>query len=223
MSTVTTGRVATEGTSGGPPTSWRRRGIAVAVVVLGVGLGAWWLATTPRLEGGGIAGVSSADHEVVWASGLGEQVYVVPSDGPGSSTIAFGLRNGGPLPVELVDVWPNMDDPLCFWQPSERWFQEDPRHLGALDDRARPATGAVLAPGVAGTVWVTGAHPDPGGCAHEALNTFDDVEVVARIGGRTSTTRVPLGFTFGYTDAPEKVRDFYDVRVLRPGETSTSD
>jgi hypothetical protein len=171
MSTVTTGPVATEGTSGGPPPSWRRRGVAVAVVVLGVGLGAWWLATTPRLEGGGIASVSSADHEVVWASGLGEQVYVVPSDGPGSSTVAFGLRNDGPLPVELVDVWPNMDDPGCFWQPSERWFQDDPRHLGSLDDRARPAPGAVLAPGVAATVWVTGAHPDPGGCVHEALNT----------------------------------------------------
>jgi hypothetical protein len=111
----------------------------VAGVLLGVGLGAWWLATTPRLEGGGIASVSSADHEVVWASGLGEQVYVVPSDGPGSSTVAFGLRNDGPLPVELVDVWPNMDDPGCFWQPSERWFQDDPRHLGSLDDRARPA------------------------------------------------------------------------------------
>jgi hypothetical protein len=48
------------------------------------------------------------------------------------------------------------------------------------------------------------------------------VEVVARIGGRTSTTHVPLGFTFGYTDDPEMVRDFYDVRVLRPGETPTS-
>lgn len=211
MSTVATDQVATEGTAGGPPTSWRRRRAAATVVVLCVGHGAWWLVTTPRLEGGGVEGVSSVDHEVIWASGLREEVFVVPADGPGRSTIAFGLRNDGPLPVELVDVWPSMDDPLCFWQPSERWFQDDPRHVGSPDDRAQPATGAVIAPGVTATVWITGAHPNPDACVHEALNSYDDVEIVTRMGGRTSSTRVPLGFTFGYTDDPEMIRGKYSV------------
>jgi hypothetical protein len=40
--------------------------------------------------------------------------------------------------------------------------------------------------------------------------------VIARVGGRTSTTRVPLGYTFGYADEPEILRDFYDVEVVPP-------
>jgi hypothetical protein len=165
--------------------------------------------------------VSSADHEVVWASGFREELFVVPADGPGTSTVAFEIHNDGPLAVELVDVWPSMDDPQCFWQPSERWFQDDPRYLGVLDDRARPAVGAVLPPGAFATVWVTGAHLDPDGCVHGALASVDDVEVIARVGGRTFTTRVSLGYTFGYTDDLEMVRNFYEIRILPPTETST--
>ena len=55
----------------------------------------------------------------------------------------------------------------------------------------------------------------------EKLNV--DVEVIARIGGRTSTTRVPLGFTFGYTDDPEMIRDFYDVQVITRSEEALRD
>lgn len=191
-----------------------RRVVAASVVLLLLALSAWWALTTPQLAGGGIAGVSSPDHEVVAARGMREQVFVVPADGPGSSTIAFGIHNEGRLAVELVDVWPTMDEPMCLWQPSERWIQDDPRYLGVLDDRARPAAGAVLAPGASATVWITGAHPDPGGCVHDGITLHDDVAVVARIGGRTSTTRFPLDYTFGYSDDPESLRTSYDVQVL---------
>lgn len=207
---------------GGRRSSRRRKLVAgLAVVLISAALSAWWLITTPMLEGGGLAGVSSADHEVVSASGLHENVYVVPADGPGSSTIAFGIRNEGPLAVELVDVWPSLDEPMCFWQPTERFFQDDPRYMGVLDDRARPAAGAVLAPGTSATVWITGAHPDPDGCVHGGINLHDDVEVIVRTGGRTSTTRVPLGYTFGYSDDPDSLRASYDYRVLPP-RSSTS-
>ena len=193
----------------------------VVVLLLCAGLGGWWWATTPRLDGGdGLASVSSSDHEVVTARGLDELVFAVPADGPGESTVGFTIRNDGPLPAELVEVWPSDDDPLCFWQPNERRFQDDPRLQGTLDDRARPATGAVLEAGGSATVWVTGAHPDPDGCTHAGLNHSEEVEVVARIGGRTSTTRVPLGFTFGYADDPEMLRGLFEVRVLSPEETS---
>jgi hypothetical protein len=186
------------------------------VLLLFVGLSVWWVLTAPRLEGGGLASVSSADHDVVSATGLRENVYVVPADGTGESTLAFGIHNEGPFAVELVDVWPSLEEPACFWQPSERWFQDDPRYMGILDDRARPAAGAVLAPGASATVWITGAHPDPDGCVHEGINLHDDVEVIARTAGRTSTTRVPLGYTFGYSDNPESLRASYDFRVLPP-------
>lgn len=188
----------------------------MAVILPCVAVGAWWLVTTPKLEGGGLAHVSSADHEVVAATGLREVVYVVPADGPGSSTLAFGIHNDGLLPVELVDVWPGMDDPLCFWQPRERWFQDDPRYMGILDERARPAVGATLAPGKSATIWITGAHPDPDRCEHVGINLYDDVEVVARAGGRTSTTRVALGYTFGYSDDPESLRSSFGYRVFPP-------
>ena len=192
MSTVTTGGMATEETSAGQPTSRRRWVAAVAVALLCAGLGAWWLVTSPRLDGGGFASVSSADHEVVWASAFDEDVFAVTADGPGSTTLAFGLRNDGLLPVELVDVWPSMADPLCYWQPSERLLQDDPRAQYVLDDRARPVAGTVLAPGAYAGVWITGAHPDPEGCVHAGgFNTYDDVEVIARIGGRTSTSVCP--------------------------------
>jgi hypothetical protein len=195
----------------------RRRRLAVAAAVLVIiGAAGWWRLTTPQLQGGGTAGVSSEDHHVVTARGFRETVFVVPADSPGSSTIAFGVHNAGRLPVELLDVWPNTDDPMCFWQTSERWFQDDPSYIGILDDRARPAAGAVLPPGGYATIWVTGAHPDPDGCVHGAINTYDDVEVIVRVAGRTSTTRVPLGYTFGYTDEPEILRDFYDVEVVPP-------
>lgn len=88
--------------------------------------------------------------------------------------------------------------------------------MGELDERARPAEGAVLAAGASATIWITGAHPDPGGCRHDGLNLHEDVEVKVRIAGRTSTTRVPLGYTFGYSDDPEAVQSFYDYRVLPP-------
>jgi hypothetical protein len=224
MIMIVAGPVAVDEADGeGRPSRLRCDAMVAVVVLLCLGLGAWWLFTTPQLEGGGIASVSSADHEVLWARGLREELFVVPADGAGSSMIAFEIRNGGSLPVELVDVWPSMDDPWCFWQPSERWFQDDPRYQGVLDERARPAVGAVLAPGVAATVWVTGAHPDSDGCVHGGLATFDDVEVIARVGGRRSTTRVALGYTFGYTDDLEMVRDFYEIRVLPPKESSSSD
>jgi len=52
--------------------------------------------------------------------------------------------------------------------------------------------GTVLAPGAYAGVWITGAHPDPEGCVHAGgFNTYDDVEVIARIGGRTSTSVCP--------------------------------
>ena len=188
----------------------------LAGLVVCVGLSAWWLLTTPRLAGGGVAGVSSSDHDVVSAGGLREQVYVVPADGAGRSTLAFGIHNEGPLAVELIDVWPGTDGPTCMWQPSERWFQDDPRYIGVLDDRARPAAGAVLAAGRFATVWLTGAHPDPDRCVHEGINLHDDVQVVVRVGGRTSTTRVPLGYTFGYSDDPESLSKSYDYRVVPP-------
>lgn len=195
----------------------RRKLLVGAVLVLVcAGLSAWWLVTTPRLGSGGVAGVSSTDHVVVSASGLRENAYVVPADGPGRTTLAFGMHNDGLLAVELVDVWPSTDEPPCFWQPSERWFQDDPRYMGVLDDRARPAAGAVLAPGASATVWITGAHPDPDGCVHGGINLHDDVEVIIRAGGRTSTTRVALGYTFGYSDDPESLRASYDYRVVPP-------
>lgn len=219
MHTAEPGSLEADEQHGDDRTGRRRWVVAVAVAaVLGAGFVVWWLATAPRLEGGGLAGVSSPDHEVVWASGLHESVFAVPADGPGSSTVAFGIHNDGRLPVELVDVWPSMDDPLCFWQPTERWFQDDPQHRYRLDDRARPAQGAVLEPGGSATIWVTGAHPNPDDCTHAGLNSSDDVEVIARIGGRTSTRQVPLGFTFGYADDPEMLRDVYDVQVLTPSE-----
>lgn len=192
--------------------------MALLVILLGVAVGAWWLLTTPRLHGGGLVQVSSADHEVVAATGLREVVYVVPADTPGSSTLAFGIHNDGPLSVELMDVWPSMDGPVCFWQPRERWFQDDPRYMGVLDERARPAVGATLAPGRSATIWITGAHPDPGGCEHAGINLHDDVEVVARAGGRTSTVRVALGYTFGYSDDPGSLRSSFDYRVLPPAK-----
>lgn len=195
---------------------WRKLVIGLAVVLLSAALGAWWLVTTPRLEGGGTAGVYSSDHEVGWATGLREIVYVVPADGPGQSTLAFGIHNAGPLAVELVDVWPSVEDAMCFWQPGGRWFQDDPRYMSVLDDRARPAAGAVLASGRSATVWITGAHPDPEGCAHAGISLHDDVEVIVRTGGRTSKTRVPLGYMFGYSDDPASLRASYDYRVLPP-------
>lgn len=193
---------------------------AALVVLLLAAFSVWWFVTTPKLVGGGLAHVSSPDHEVVMATGLREVVYVVPADGSGSSTLAFGIHNDGPLPVEIVDVWPSTDDPLCFWRPRERWFQDDPRHMGVLDKRARPAVGATLAPSTSATIWITGAHPDPTGCEHAAINLHDDVEVVTRAGGRTSTTRVALGYTFGYSDDPESLRSSFDYRVLPPTTVS---
>lgn len=214
--------MSTNAEGGTRPSRFRWGAAVAAIVLLCAGLGAWWFLTTPRLDGGGVAAVSSADHEILRASGLHENLFVVPADGPGSSTITFQIHNSGPLPVELVQVWPSMDPPGCFWQPTERWFQDDPRLSGVLDDRARPARGAVLAPGATATLWLTGEHPDPDDCVHEALNTHDDVEVITRIGGRTSTTRIPLGYMFGYTDNPEMVHDFYEVRILPPTETSST-
>lgn len=196
--------------------SRRKLLVGLSLVLLGAGVSAWWLITTPRLEGGGTAGVFSSDHEVVWASGLRESVYVVPADGAGSSTLAFEIRNEGRLAVELVDIWPSVEEPTCFWQPSGRWFQDDARYMGVLDDRARPAAGAVLAAGKSATVWITGAHPNPNGCVHAGINLHDDVEVIIRTGGRTSTERVPLGYTFGYSDDPESLSNSYNYRVLLP-------
>lgn len=201
----------------------RRRAAVVGVVLLVAGLGAWSWLTTPRLEGGGLAGVTSSDQEFVLARGFHGTVFVVPAHGPGDSTIAFEVRNAGPLAVELVEVWPNEDIPSCFWQPHERWFQDDPRHRGVLDDRARPAEGAVIAPGGSATVWVTGAFAGLTSCIRGVLVTHDDVEVIVRIGGRTSTTRVPLGYTFGYSDDPEMLRSSYDVQVLPPTDPSDGD
>jgi hypothetical protein len=109
-----------------------------------------------------------------------------------------------------------MAEPLCFWQPTERWYQDDPRYMGILDDRARPARGARLAAGRSATFWITGAHPDPDRCEHAAINLYDDVEVVTRAAGRTSTTRVALGYTFGYTDDPEQLRSSFEYRVIPP-------
>lgn len=206
----------------GPGRVGRRRKLLAATSVgfLCLAAGAWWVATTPNLTGGGLAHVSSPDHEVVLGTGLSETVYVVPATGPGSSTLAFGIHNDGRLPVKLMDVWPKMDDPLCFWQPSERWFQDDPRYMGILDGRARPAVGATLAPGRSATIWITGAHPDPKGCEHAGINLYDDVEVVARAGGRTSTTRVALGYTFGYSDEPESLRNSFEYRVIPPTQSA---
>lgn len=223
MSSIDSAPTGAQETSDGARRPSRRRLlIGMALVLLCAGLTAWWLVTTPKLEGGGVAGVSSGDHEVVAATGLGESVYVVPADGHGSSTLAFGIHNRGPLAVELRDVWPGMAEPMCFWQPSERWFQDDPRYMGVLDHRARPAVGAVLAPGASATLWITGAHPDPDRCVHGGINLYDDVEVVVRMGGRTSAARIPLGYTFGYSDHPESLRDSYDYRVLPPRTSSSA-
>ena len=218
MSTTEMAPLAVDDTAAGTPHGNRRpRVLAVgATVLLVAAAAAWWWLTTPRLEGGGIAGVSSEDHDVVMGSGMQETVFVVPADGPGSTTIAFGVRNTGRMPIELLDMWPGMEEPTCIWQPRERRLQDDPRYHGVLDDHARPVEGAVLAPGSSATVWLTGAHPDPAGCEHGAFSLHEDVEVVARIGGRVSTTRVPLGYTFGYADEPEMLRDVYEVRVRPP-------
>lgn len=201
------------------PRSPRRRRAAAAfsIVLICALLVAWWFLTTPRLEEGSLGGVWSADHDVVWATGLDENVYVVTADGPGLTTIGFGVANTGHLPVEIVNIWPSEDSPLCSWRPIERFLQDDPQLIGVLDDRARPAEGAVLAPGTQATVWLTGSMPDPKACEHSGgISSHHDVEVVARVGGRTSSARVPLTYTFGYSDDPQVLRDFYDVRVLPP-------
>lgn len=39
---------------------------------------------------------------------------------------------------------------------------------------------------------------------------------IVRTGGRTTTTRIPLGYTFGYTDDPESLRTSYGVEVRPP-------
>lgn len=203
------------------PRSRRHRRVATTSVIVLVCalLVAWWFITTLRLEEGGFGGVSSADHEVVWATGLDENVYVVSADGPGLTTVGFGVVNTGPVPVEIVDIWPSEDSPLCSWRPIERSFQDDPQRMGVLDDQARPAQGAILAAGAQATVWLTGSMPDPAACEHSGgINTHDDVEVVARVFGRTSSARVPLTYTFGYSDDPQVLQDYYDVRVLPPTE-----
>lgn len=194
----------------------RRRWLVPTVVMVAtVALVVWWRLTTPRLDGGGLASVSSEDHEVVMGTGLDETVFVVPADG-GESLLAFGLYNHGPLPVELVDVWPGMDDPMCHWQPTGRELRDDPRTMYTWDGPSRPVAGAVLPPDGQAVLWIAGAHPDPDGCQHDGINLFEDVEVVARIGGRTSSVRVPLGYTFGYTDDPRQLEDSFGVEVLGP-------
>lgn len=150
------------------------------------------------------------------ATGFRETVYVVPADETGSSTLAFGIYNHGRLPVKIVEVWPDADETLCFWTPSQRWFQDDPRYMGVLDDRAQPAEGAVLGPGRSATIWITGSHPNPARCVHAGMNVHDDVELTVRVLGRASTTHVPLGYTFGYSDDPTALRTSYEYRVLPP-------
>jgi hypothetical protein len=90
MIMIVAGPVAVDEADGeGRPSRLRCGAMVAVVVLLCLGLGAWWLFTTPQLEGGGIASVSSADHEVLWARGLREELFVVPADGAGSSMIAL--------------------------------------------------------------------------------------------------------------------------------------
>lgn len=215
MSTTETIRSPTEDGQITSRSRWRRWPVPAVAVVATVALVVWWQLTTPRLEGGGLAGVWSEDHEVLMGTGLEETVFVVPADG-GESLLAFGLHNRGPLPAELIDVWPGMDDPMCRWQPSGRELRDDPRTMYTWDGPSRPVAGAVLPPGGQAIIWVAGAHPDPDGCEHAGIDLYEDVEVVARLGGRTSSVRVPMGYTFGYSDDPRQLEDAFGVEILGP-------
>lgn len=202
-----------------PAPGWPRGPLVAALLAAAVlGLVAWWWLTVPHLEGGGIAAVSSSDHEVVMGTGMDETVFVVPADTAGESLLAFTLHNAGRFPVELVDVWPSTDDPMCLWQPRRRGFRDEPQTMYTWDGPSRPVAGAVLAPGGHAVVWIAGAHPDPAGCEHGAFTTIEDVEVIARIGGRTSSLRVPLGYSFGWSDEPRRLEDSFGVEVIPPHE-----
>lgn len=193
--------------------SRRRRTLMVSVCLLAL-VGGWWWLSSPALGSGGAWGVWSADHDIVRVTGPDTEMYVVPADTAGETTLMFELRNEGRLPVRLVDVWPDPPPSSCFWAPRVRELREDPATMYTRDGVARPAAGATITAGASATVWITGAHPNPSRCTHGGTSIQDTVEVVVAIAARASTVRAPLGYAFAYTDQPERSTDHYGVEVV---------
>lgn len=201
-----------------PPDLRGRRGLAIGVLAVAVAAGAWWWLSTPSLSSGGVASVTSPDHDVHVVTGPGHTTqYVVPADTPGETTLVFELGNEGRLPLRLVDVWPDDEDPSCWWTPRLRELRDDPRTMYSRDEPSRPAVGATIPPGGFATVWLTGAqHDSTMPCYHGGMAVHDTVDVVVAIAGRTSTVAVPLGYSFAYADDPEKITEQYGVTVVPP-------
>lgn len=200
--------------SGPDAGSGPRRRLIVAAACLVALVGGWWWLSSPALGSGGFSGVWSSDHDIVRVTGPDTEMFVVPADTAGETTLMFELRNDGRLPVRLVDVWSDPPPSSCFWAPRVRELRDDPATMYTRDGVAQPAVGATIAAGASTTVWITGAHPNPSRCTHGGTSIHDTVDIVAAVAGRTSTLHVPLGYAFAYSDHPEASTDRYGVEIV---------
>lgn len=192
---------------------WSVAGLAIATVVLAA---TWAWASTPRLTTGTAWGVSSEDHPVLEVSSYtGPDLFVVPADGDGTTTVLLTLRNVGPVAVTLLDVWPEDTEHACGWGPMERRVRTDPRTMFTDDGTASPIRGAVVEPGDEVAVWLDGVMNDSS-CPSEALSSIPVVPVDVRVLGRTTRVEVAMEeFRLGWTDDLDRYAE-RDLTTLTP-------
>lgn len=192
---------------------WSLAALVLATVVLA---GTWAWASTPQLATGSAWGVSSDDHPVLEVTSYtGPDLFVVPADSEGTSTVLLTLRNQGPVALTLLDVWPEDAELGCGWGPVERRVRTDPQTMFTADAPAVPVRGAVVEPGDEVAVWLDGAMNDSS-CANEALSSLPVVPVDVRILGRTSRVEVALDqFQLGWTDDLDGYAE-QDLTTLTP-------
>jgi hypothetical protein len=198
-----------------PPRPRSRRWRAAGIVLAIMSFATWWWMSTPRFEGGGFAGAWSDEHDILRVNGPGELLFILPANEPGTTSIAFEMRNTGRLPLTVRELWPDHEYG-CFWVPAVRAARTEPATMYSSHGGAQPAEGLRLPPGGSAVVYLTGGHEDPAGCRHDGMTSVGTVEVVASVAGRTSTTHVPLGYRLGWADDPTGFAEQYGVEVLHP-------
>lgn len=193
-----------------------RRVLSVVLAATAVaGAAGWAWLSLPELEHGSSWGVFSNDHDILEIRSLtGPDTTVLSANDDGTSTVMLTLRNDGPVPVTLLDVWPEHAEQLCGWGPTERRVRTDPRRMYADEGATAPLPGASIMPGTEVAVYIEGAMNDPAGCQNVALSSVAMIPVDVRILGRTSTVEIELQHRLGWTDDLDSLAD-QEVTVWR--------
>jgi len=182
----------------------RRRWQVLAALVAGavVVTALWWATAVDPLEpgSGGYGVVSDVAPVASLRLPSGETAYVATYVAGERVALQFPLTNTGRVPVRVTEVFPVADQVICGW------VVDRVETSVSLAGNYRPFEPFWLSPDEIVDLSVSGRFDCDGREGlQQGLASYDGVPVRWSVGGVVPrTTRVSMGYSFGWTENPEQ-------------------